>query len=341
MKTSEVRAPGVVKLFGEHAVVYGKLSVAAAVGMYATVSVEETKGTELRIALLDFSGFAVALDKRRLGLLYRRYKNRKSLEEYITANSDIDPRLLPYATIAARLSKESGVDVLGRDVKITSEIPRQSGCASSAACSAAFTVAILSSAGESLGDKTAIDIARDGERVVHKSDGAGRIDVTTSYYGGYVSTAGGGRREEIGTRMNMVLIDTGPKKSTAETVGNVRKKYEAERDKTEGILNEIDKCAVEGLKALAEGDLREVGRLMYEDQELLRKLGVSSEGLDKAVGIAMENGAYGAKLSGGGGGGIAIAICRNSKELIGIMEGSGFKAYGASIALKGARSYLE
>ncbi len=340
MANAEARAPGVVKLFGEHAVVYGKLSVAAAISLYSTVTVSERRGTDLRIALSDFSDFSVSLDKRRLGLLYTRYKNKKSLNDYASLNSDIDTKVLPFATIAARLTNEFGANILGREARITSEIPNQSGGASSAACSTAFTVAMLKSAGLELDDPTIIDVARDGERIAHLSEGAGRIDVTTSYLGGYVSTAKEGRREAIKTKINFVLIDTGPKKSTAETVGGVRKLYETDRENTERILGEIEECSVEGLKALSEGDLKSVGSWMYKDQELLRSLGVSSEGLDRAVELSRENGAYGAKLSGGGGGGLAIALSKTPKSLIRAMEEQGFKAYSAEVAFDGAKSYL-
>lgn len=340
MAAFEVRAPGVVKLFGEHAVVYGRLSVAAAIDMYATVSVRERRGTDLRIILQDFSEFSVALDRRRLGLLYRRYRGRESMQDFVGLNNDIDPKVLPYATIASRLANEFGVEVVGKEVRISSEIPTQRGSASSAACATAFTVAMLRSAGEALEDSIVIDIARDGERVVHLSDGAGRIDVAASYYGGYASTSDGGKREKIRTRLNMVLIDTGPKKSTAETVGSVRILYDKEKEKTEKLLDAIEDCSVKGLKALSKGDLKMVGEYMYKDQELLRELGVSSKGLDRAVELARENGAYGAKLSGGGGGGIAIAICKNPERLMRVMGENGFDAYPTSVTLNGAEKYL-
>jgi len=58
----------------------------------------------------------------------------------------------------------------------------------------------------------------------------------------------------------------------------------------------------------------EFGELMYRNHELLKKLSVSSEGLDKAVEKARTYGMLGAKLSGGGGGGIAIILADEGKE---------------------------
>ena len=337
----EAKAPGVIKLFGEHAAVYGKLSVAVAISMYAKVSVRKRKDMNLKIILANFSDFTSILDKRTLSLVYKKYKGRKDIGEYISSVSGIDKRILPFATIAARLIGEFGIDILGNEITISSEIPMQSGGASSAACSTAFTVALLKLSEKTPEDSTVLDIARDGERIAHISEGAGRIDTATSYYGGYVSTAEGGRHEDVKTSMGIVLINTGSKKSTAETVGSVRKQYEENREKTEKILNEIEKCSIKGLEALKKSDLPEVGRLMYEDQMLLKELGVSSDGLDRAVEVCMRNGAYGAKLSGGGGGGMAIAIHKNPKMLVNAAEAEGFASYLAEVAFEGASYYLK
>lgn len=341
----DVKAPGVVKLYGEHAVVYGRLSVAAAIDMYALASIKKVDGKVLRIVLADYDNLSITFHQGRLRLLYESYKGKESLEYYVKENKDIDQRILPYLTIAATLANDFYLDVFGREVTITSEIPEQSGCASSAACSTAFTVAMLASAGsvseDTIANQAVLEIARDGERVVHLNEKAGLIDVVTSYYGGYVSTADGGRQEDISTDMNMVLIDTGPKQKTAETVRSVRVLYDRDKARTEKKFDKINECAVNGLAALSGGDLEKAGEYMYKNQEILRELGVSSDGLDKAVELAMKNGAYGAKLSGGGRGGLAIAICRDPESLIDIMEKNGFKAQEVSVSFRGACSYIE
>jgi mevalonate kinase len=61
-------------------------------------------------------------------------------------------------------------------------------------------------------------------------------------------------------------------------------------------------------------DLNEVGELMNENHCLLQEIEVSSRELDMLVGIARKSGAFGAKLTGGGGGGCMVALTP-SKEL--------------------------
>ncbi len=332
----DVKAPGAVTLFGEYAAEYGRLLLCAAIQKYATVSVAARRDANLKVMLPDFSEFSMILDRRRLSHMRRQYKNRKNIEEYARLNKDIDPRMLPYATIAARLAGEFEAEIFGKEVNIRSEIPIRKGCSGSAACYTAFTVAMLSAASMPLGDGVVIDIARDGERVANLSEDAGAVEVAASYYGGYASSAKGGKAELLGVRPSIVLVDTGERESEEETAGNVRRLYQQRREEVEGIFAGIGECAQGGLAALEDKDLAAFGRYMYRDHELLRELGVSSEGLDRAVGIARENGAYGAKLTGRGRGGMAVAACKDHEMMVRAMEENGFAACATAISREGA-----
>jgi len=61
--------------------------------------------------------------------------------------------------------------------------------------------------------------------------------------------------------------------------------------------------------ALATPDLMHLGQIMTDAQRQLKGLGVSSPELDKLTQVACQNGALGAKLTGGGMGGCLIALC--------------------------------
>jgi mevalonate kinase len=63
-----------------------------------------------------------------------------------------------------------------------------------------------------------------------------------------------------------------------------------------------------GRKALQEYNLKRVGELMNENHRLLQEVEVSSRELDYLVSLAITEGAYGAKLTGGGGGGCMFAL---------------------------------
>lgn len=340
----EVKAPGVVKLLGEHAVVYGKLAAAAALDFYATADVEKNRSTKLVVGLSDLNK-NFEFSENTLYRIYSLYKERKGISEFIEL-SGMEREALQYAAIASVLQNEYGVECTGNTIKISSDIPMQKGFASSAACSVAFTCALLKISGKKLKDDEFIEVARIGEKVAHKNEGAGRIDISTSYFGGVTSfsTSQGAHRESLnGSRIPMLLIDTGPKKSTAETVGAVSSLYKSRKEYAESILNTIHECSELGIKAMQSGDITLLGSLMYKDHDMLKLLGVSSDGLDKAVDIARRNGASGAKLSGGGGGGIAIALAAEGSltALSEAFANEGFRTYSRNISDYGAKSFLE
>ncbi|MEM3781495.1 MAG: mevalonate kinase [Candidatus Micrarchaeaceae archaeon] len=303
-----VRAPGVIKLLGEHAVVYGKLSLAMAIDMYATARAEDEDSFSIWLA--DF-GKSKKFKIDELNGLYKAFMSRKSIEEYVSANAAYSD-FLPFATLLASANAEFGITP--KKITLSSEVPIKKGFASSAALSTALSLALIN--GTSNNDTEAIELARVGEIVMHRSEGAGRIDVNTSYLGGFVtySQKDGAKKLDASADFSLIAIDTGPKKSTAETVGHVASLMVQNKRETEHIMEEIEACTNAGLEALKKGDIKALGSEMFKDHELLRKLGVSSPGLDKAVELARKAGSLGAKLSGGGGGGIAIALSAEGLE---------------------------
>jgi mevalonate kinase len=326
-------APGVIKLLGEHAVVYGKLSLAAAISLYASASFEKLRNGYFELYLKDF-GKSIKVDPSYFEALAKEYKGKQGFEEYYIGK---DAKALPYLTIASLLAQKNSL--AGIKLSISSEIPVQKGYASSAACSTAFAIAICEALGLQMNEHELVELAREGDKVIHKNEGAGKIDVNTSFYGGIVSYSSerGARKEDIDVELKLYVIDTGPKKSTAETVAHVRELYEKERERVEKIFDEIDKLSRFGIELLEKGDKKGFGELMYRNHELLKALGVSSEKLDLAVDAAKKNRLFGAKLSGGGGGGIAIILADDDAE-IKVFSDLGFEVKKVSIDYEGAKS---
>ncbi len=88
--------------------------------------------------------------------------------------------------------------------------------------------------------------------------------------------------------------------------------------------------------ALKEFNLRKIGRLMDENHSLLNEIGVSSKELDFLVGIAREQGALGAKLTGGGGGGCMTALTPTrelQEKVANAIEQEGFKVLKTVIGI--------
>ncbi|MFI5412613.1 MAG: mevalonate kinase [Candidatus Micrarchaeales archaeon] len=341
-------APGVVKLTGEHLVLYGTPAVAAAIDVKARAEVRKGYSDELRIHLMD-TGFQIetVLSREDLFDLYKKYKGN-DLKSFLglADGFGIDRRLLPYAVIAARLSNEHGIPLVGESVEITSDIPTSRGFASSGACATAFTVALIRTCGGRLDDETIIDVARDGERIVHENPNAGGIDVYTSYYGGVVTYGKNTPASQIqipkGFELPIFFVDTGPKRPTREAVAKVKQFSEDNPELFAELKVRVDHCSTGLIKALQAGDLNSIERLMGENQDVLKELGVSSEGLDKAVEAGRANGIPSLKLTGGGMGGMAIGIAPMGATLaLSAMKELGFEAGLTSITQNGAKTQLK
>ena len=340
-----VRAPGVVKLFGEHAVVYGKPSVGATVNMYSkSVTEHNREGFYLKLSDL---GVDSDIPNKVLADLYIRRTRGDNINNFIDTSTDVDKTILPLATIAGNLFHQYGKPI-NATTTLSSGIPTQRGFASSATISVCFAVGISKFLGVKMTDSEMVKLAREGEKIAHRSEGAGIIDVNVSYYGGCISYSeeNGINRINMGKGLeeaDLLMVDTGPKRSTSETVRAVAELMQKKERETSRIIDDIGNISLDGIAALKMGDLRALGELMFLNQDMLRRLGVSSDGLDKTVKIAREYGAYGAKLSGGGGGGLAIVLSPKGKSLkiISLLSACGFGVSRCELTNFGAKSMVD
>jgi mevalonate kinase len=85
-------------------------------------------------------------------------------------------------------------------------------------------------------------------------------------------------------------------------------------DRVSAIFARIEALVLEGARAVAEGRPDLLGRCMTENHALLVALGLSTHTLDAIVAAATAAGALGAKLTGSGGGGCAIALAASADE---------------------------
>jgi mevalonate kinase len=345
----KIKAPGVVKLVGEHAVLYNKTAVAAAIEKFATVEYEIEPDVRdqpsITIELKDLETRQMFSHDQLCGI-YNRYMKKRDIATFITGE-ETDPEILPFAVIASAMLVSSPVyEGVSTKYTLSSEVAQRGGVASSAACSTAFGTA-ASVHWPINGESELVDIIRHGERLLNQSPNAGEIDVNTSSEGGIVSfsKAAGARQEAssnvLATFPPIVIIDTGPKESTSVMVGRVAALRKENEPFVEKIFNQMQDSTTYGLAALDPYRPEVIGREMRRTHYLLSELGVSTPKLDEVVSLSEKANAYGAKLSGGGGGGIAIAITETPKYLVQIMRDAGFKAYQTRVTAEGAKQSLK
>jgi mevalonate kinase len=225
--------------------------------------------------------------------------------------------------------------VLG-SVYINSQIPSSSGLGSSAA----VTVATLSAINDEFSlHKTREDIADmafEIEKKVQKGR-ASPTDTTVSSYGGIVLITGGSRRRLPPQNMHLVIGDSLVSHSTAkmvELVGELKKKHPGIVDP---ILDAIQGVSLSAIHHL--NNPKELGRYMDMNHALLEALGVGHPQLSKLVLVARAQGAFGAKITGAGGGGCMVALCPKhlKMRIAGAIEECDARAMVTGIDTEGAR----
>ncbi|MHC5879494.1 mevalonate kinase family protein, partial [Streptococcus pyogenes] len=79
-------------------------------------------------------------------------------------------------------------------------------------------------------------------------------------------------------------------------------------------IEELGKLTRSAKELLSSGQTNILGQIMNQAHSLLQKLTVSDDILDQMVIVAREQGALGAKLTGGGRGGCMIALAENQSQ---------------------------
>lgn len=261
-------APGKVILFGEHFVVHGNPAIVSAINLRAKVEVAEAEGDVI------------------------------SLEGFIGDN--------PATSTASYLVKKLGYD-RGLGLRIFSQIPQSVGLGSSAAIAVASAAATLQLIIGEIDRRLLLEAAYEGEKVAHYMPSG--IDTSVAAFGGAGTYTRSRGYEKVDMRLEeLLVINTGKLRKTGDLVRRVREFGEKDPKRFGEIIDEAAGIVDEALRALRVPDLEFVGRLMNRNQELLRVIGVSSREIEEVIEECLRLGAYGAKLTGAGGGGCVIAI---------------------------------
>lgn len=293
-----------VILFGEHAVVYGSHAIAAPVplGMQARVT-DGDDGIHLIIP-------------------------RWGVEERL--QKDVQHKFSIFQALDLILNK---LDLHDRDMRIEvfPHIPRAMGLGGSAALAVAIIRALSGHYKLNLSEDHVCDLAYQSETIVHGS--ASGIDNTLATYGKFLEFQKGDppllKELQVRQPLPLVIGLTWEESLTAKMVAKVRRAWEKDTKLYEQIFQQIDGLTLQAMEAIQAGHLEKVGELMNVNQGLLNALQVSTGEIEDIVAISKANGALGAKLTGGGGGGAVIALCPDHDRQENVAEAirkAGYKA---------------
>ena len=269
-------APGKIYLFGEHAVVYGETAIACAIELR----------TRVRAELND--SIIIQSQISRTGIDFEKH---------------------PYVSSVIEKMREIA-PIKGVFLEVDSEIPVGSGLGSSAA----VTIACIGALNELFGcGLTLEEIAKVGHEMEIRVQGtASPTDTYVSTFGGVVTIPE--RRKLRTPDCGIVIGDTGIFSSTKELVANVRKLRESYPELIEPLMASIGKISKIGESLVMAGDYSSIGRLMNVNQGLLDALGVNILELSRLIYSARRAGAFGAKITGAGGGGCMVALTSTDRR---------------------------
>ena len=324
-------APCKAILFGEHYVVYGSPALAIAIEPRNSVKFSEGKGG---ITLLTVFGEGrIVSDGAYSGPA--ELKAYSEVAKEIFGNGDVPSCTVEFTS--------------GWNLK---------GVGASASFCAAFAAGLLKLAGKKPSAEEIFAAAQAGDQFAHGGRASG-IDAKTVSFGlplifqrSFDPPVFKSKPTEFSLPSGsaLLLIDTfkGKKDGTSAMLETFAREFginkppqELQVGAREAVIAEFAPLWEKISKSLGNATAKELGELMNQNHALLKTRGMSSRGIETAVSAALSSGAYGAKLTGGGGEGGAVlalfekkGIARAMKE---ISDETGFGCHLISLAKKGAR----
>lgn len=357
-----VVSPSKVILCGEHAVVYGKLSIAASLAL--NTRMQFTIGNDISDIGIDFQDIGVqhhwSIQDVRNGVLDKRPNDLSSdeidtkflmaIEEFIDVS--VKNRLVINALkcFFYLYSVVLGDDPVGLSIRVNSSIPVGAGLGSSAALAVCLSAGLLKlkNSSETKLDKEKIcHLSLLPEKIIHGTPSG--IDNAISTYGGIIGFMLGKIEPlvKVPDDLRILIIDTQVKRNTKELVTKVRSLRDQSPERINSTLDSINQVSHNCLDLLdklsecgSDEDYQRLGDYLVKNQKLLEDLEVSHSTLEEICDIAKEHN-LAAKLTGAGGGGFAFVLVppkvkENEVEKIKKrFELSGFKCKDTKLGVQG------
>ncbi|RHF40126.1 mevalonate kinase [Streptococcus lutetiensis] len=193
---------------------------------------------------------------------------------------------------------------------IRSEIPQKRGMGSSAAISIAAIRAVFDYFEQSIDMETLEILVNKAEIIAHSNPSG--LDAKTCLSDKAITFIRniGFSTLDLDLDAYLVIADTGIYGNTREAVEKVAQAEEANLPHL-AALGDLTEMVQ---KAIQTKTISEIGPLMTKAHSHLQAIGVSIDKADQLVQISLENGALGAKMSGGGLGGCIIALAQTKAQ---------------------------
>ena len=197
--------------------------------------------------------------------------------------------------------------------KVTSQIPPKRGMGSSAAVSIAAIRAVFDYFEEKVDDELLEKLVHTAEIIAHNTPSG--LDAKTCISDKAIKFIKNRGFSYIDLNLDayLVIVDTGIYGNTGEAIQKVKNlgsDADSPLKKLGELTDEMAKILTENIESKEE-KVDKIGKIMTKANTELGNLNITIEKTDLFVKTAIENGASGAKISGGGLGGCVIALAKN------------------------------
>lgn len=213
-------------------------------------------------------------------------------------------------------------------ITIHSDIPAERGMGSSAAVATALVRALFRTFETELTDELLYQFVSISENIAHGNPSGLDAKVVSSTDSIFYVKNKNANFFQMDLPGYLVVADTGQKGATGEAVTDVGRLVADRKTGAKHLISELGDLANQARRFIETKTLERLGETLDQAQENLKQLTVSNETLDALIRTAKENGALGAKLTGGGRGGCMIALVKKSDDAQKLTEA--FKDAGAS-----------
>lgn len=290
VKTAVGVANSKLILIGEHAVVHGQPAIAIP---FPLIGVESTVENVLGSVKIDSSFYHGPIDLA---------------PSSITGIVNCIKETLDYLSIPCK-------DLF---IRIKSSIPPGKGLGSSASVAIAVIKSLFTYAGKEYTEEKLLSLANIAETYAHGSpSGIDPLTITSECPIWYKKEQSFDYIEPK-SDFYFIVADSGRMADTRSAIESVTNLLRSAPRKIQTKLERIGEITYQVRDALEKASKYVLGQLLNEAQKELEALGVSDAGLNRLIYYALQEGALGAKLTGGGNGGCIIALARNemhSKQL--------------------------
>jgi mevalonate kinase len=305
---------GKVILFGEHAVVYGIPAIAVGIDRGARASATALASGPSTLRVREWN---VAVRDDDLETLASDTAAAEPQDVGVLASR----RLVRAFADLVGATRRAGIDIGPMAVEAEADLPPGGGLG----CSAALGVAVARALDPNADADAIAERVGVWESVFHGN--ASGVDAAVSALGGCVQFERGeakGRAKIERVRLpgivHLCIGNTGQRSSTrsvVEAVGRLRARRPETTQRTFEAIHTLVKNARLAIEA---GDRCAVGQLLDLNQMLLAGLFVSTPEIEQMCSAARSAGAFGAKLTGAGGGGCVVALVDSAEVGSGVLR---------------------